>query len=357
MRTLDRYFLSIFIRNLLLALFAMSALFLFQAMFNDLYNRDHEVEHILIYHFMDFPAILVQMCPPAVLLSTVVTLSGLSRTQELVACYAIGVGLNRLMTLALSVILIVASLMLVAQDRILPPLYRTRTIYKQRVIENRPDFFLDVKRDKIWYRSKNMIYNLQRFENETQTIIGMAVYTFDDNFNLIQMIAAEKAKHTDHGWLLLNGTVTVFSKESAFPLTQNFQEKTVLIAETPKDFQEIEKEVDGLRLKELYQYIRRIKNAGADAKSYEVKFHSRISLSFIPFVMCFLAIPFSTGMRREGGLAKDLALCLLLTFFYWLFYSIGLSLGTNGALPPLFAAWMPNIFFIGLAGYLISRKN
>ena len=220
-----------------------------------------------------------------------------------------------------------------------------------------PDFFLDIKQDKIWYRAKNLIFNLKLFDPKTSIIHGMAVYTFDDSFNLIQVMDANRAEFTPQGWRLHQGTVTVFNESDPFPMTKSFQEKELLISETPKDFQEIEKEVDGLRLKELYRYIERMRAAGADTKSYEVKLHSKISLTFIPLVMCILAVPFSVRNRREGGAAKDLGLCLVATFFYWLFYSIGLSLGTNGALPPWLAAWLPSTIFAALAAALIARQT
>jgi lipopolysaccharide export system permease protein len=224
-------------------------------------------------------------------------------------------------------------------------------------MQNRPDFFLDIKMDKVWYRSRNMIYNLQRFDPQTKTIFGMSVYTFDDQFNLIQVVNAETANFTGEKWRLKKGSITLFDAEDPFPLSHTFAEKEMFISETPKDFQEIEKEVDGLTLNELDRYIRRMKGAGAQTKRFEVKYHSRLSLAFIPIVMGFLAVPFSVGSRREGGIAKDLALCLGLTFFYWLFYSIGLSLGTNGALPPWLAAWLPSTVFVALAATLIARKN
>jgi lipopolysaccharide export system permease protein len=356
MKTLDRYIAGIFIRNLIMAIIGMSALFLFQSMFTDLYDHNFPTQQILIYHFMSLPQISVQMAPPAVLLATVLTLSGLARTHELVACYAIGFGLKRLMAVVVGAVLIVSALIVLMQDRILPPVYRNRTNYYWRVMKQRPDFFLDIKRDKIWYRSKNMIYNLQRFDNQLKVIFGMTVYTFDSDFNLVQVVSAEKAEFTPKGWRLMNGTVTVFTPDSAFPMSRGFKEKEIVIAETPTEFQEIEKEVEGLRMKELSTYIHKMKNAGADTKSYEVKYHSRLSLSVIPLVMCFLAIPFSVSSRREGGLSKDLGLCLGVTFFYWLFYSVGLSLGTNGALPPWLAAWLPSVIFVALAATLITRK-
>jgi lipopolysaccharide export system permease protein len=185
----------------------------------------------------------------------------------------------------------------------------------------------------------------------------MSVYTFDDDFNLVQMMEAAEAEYTPKGWNLRDGTITVFSKEDPFPLTQPFKQKELQIPETPKDFLEIEKEVDGLRLVELSRYIDRMRNAGADTKAYEVKLHSKFSLSFIPIVMCILGVPFSIRSRREEGTAKDLTLCLGVTFFYWLFYSVALSLGTNGALPPWLAAWLPSGIFAMVAIGLLSRKR
>jgi lipopolysaccharide export system permease protein len=73
--------------------------------------------------------------------------------------------------------------------------------------------------------------------------------------------------------------------------------------------------------------------------------------------MCLIGIPFSVRGRREGGLAKDLAVCLAVTFFYWLFYSIGLSLGSNGALPPVVAAWAPTLIFTLFALVLVARQE
>ncbi len=357
MKTLDRYLSAMFVRNFALAVVALTTLFLFQQVLGGLFDRAFDPGQVLFYNLMAVPQIMVQMMPPSVMLATVLTLSGLSRSNELVACFSIGVGLQRLVTLLLSLVFIISCLMLVLQDRILPPSHRKRTAYYWKEMRKRPDFYLDVKQDKIWYRSKNLIYNLQRFDARSQTIFGMAVYTFDERFNLVQVVDAHRAQHTEQGWRLMDGTVTLFSKDDAFPRTQKFDEKELFIAETPRDFQEIEKEVDGLRLRELWTYIGRMKEAGADTKPYEVKLHSRISLSFMPIIMCILGVPFSVRSRREGGVAKDLGLCLAVTFFYWLFFSVGLSLGTNGVIPPLLSAWLPSMIFGALAAVLISRRS
>lgn len=357
MKTLDRYIASIFAKNTLLGIFALSTLFVFQSILGELFERRYPAEQVIFYNLLNLPQIMVQMAAPAVLLATVFTLSGLARTNELIASFSIGVGLKRIVSLLLMLTFMMCCIVLILEDRILPLTFKKRTTYYWHEMQKKQDFFLDIKQDKIWYRSKNLIYNLRLFDAATQIIHGMTVYTFDDDFNLVQVVDAEKASFSPNGWKLLNGNVTVFTPDDPFPLTKRFAEKELIIRESPKDFQEIEKEVDGLRLKELRRYIERTKAAGADTKNYEVKFHSKISLSFIPLVMCILGVPFSVRGRRDGGIAKDLGLCLVVTFFYWLFYSVGLSLGSNGALPPWLAAWLPSTIFVGLAVTLIARRK
>ena len=357
MKTLDRYIAILFLKNLALALFAFVSIFLFQQLIGDLYEHAFPSNQLLVYNLLNLPQIMVQIAPPAVLAATVLTLAGLARNNELTACYSIGVGLKRIGLLLSSIVFMVCCLVLICEDRILPPTYKRRTAYFWREMKKRPDFYLDIKQDKIWYRSKNLIYNLQRFDTHTKTIVGMSVYTFDENFNLVQVVSAEKAEFKSTGWRLQDGTVTLFTADDPFPLTQKFKEKDLTLTERPEDFMEIDKEVDGLRLKELWHYIARIQQAGADTKQYRVKFQQRISLSFMPLIMCFLGIPFSTRSKREGGIAKDLLICGGFAFFYWIFFAVGLSLGVNGALPPLLAAWLPSLVFGALAVTLIARRQ
>ena len=357
MKTIDRYIVALFLKNVAIAAFGLTAIYIFQQVTGMLLEEDYPVRQVLTFNLFQLPGVLVQMIPPSVLIGTVMTLSGLNRTNELTAVFSLGIGLKRIMALLLIFVFAISLGTLFLQDSVLPGLFKRRTNYYWREMKKRTDFYLDVKQNKVWYRSKNLIYNLKAFDLKTQQILGMTVYSFDERFNLVQTVESEKALFTPQGWKLLTGTVTQFMAEDPFPVNQKFNELRLQIPETPKDFQEIEKEVDGLRLVELKNYIDRNKNAGLDTKSYQVKFHSRFSLSFIPLVMCMIGIPFSVRGRREGGLAKDLGICLGITFFYWLFYSIGLSLGSNGAVPPIIAAWGPTLIFMGFALILVARQE
>lgn len=355
MRILARYISVAFIGNVAIALLALGSIQVSQSILGQLVEGVHTVPQILYHHSLQIPEMLIQMLPPSVMLGTILTLSGFNRSNELVAIYSIGVGLTQIMSIIVALVLMLCCLSLVVQDRILPVLFKKKTIYYWKEMRGRHDFSFDIRHDKVWYRSKNLIYNLKTFDPKTQKIKGMSVYQFDDDFHLQHVLEAKEAIYTEKGWKLFAGAETTFKNHKDFPVTVRFKEKELVIRETPDDFEQIEKEVDGLRLKELYSYIAKIKDSGVDSKTYEVKYHSKISMSLIPLVMCILAVPFSTRQRRQGGAGRDLAIGFVVTFFYWLLYSIGLSLGSNGAVPPLLAAWLPSILFMGLAGYLIWR--
>jgi lipopolysaccharide export system permease protein len=71
--------------------------------------------------------------------------------------------------------------------------------------------------------------------------------------------------------------------------------------------------------------------------------------------MFLLAVPFAVSRSREGRLGKDLLIAFGITFFYWLSYSVSLSLGQNGTIPPPIAAWSPTVIFGILAMFLLKR--
>src|SRR5438067_2231502 len=108
MKTLDRYLAALFVKNYVLAVLALVSLFLFQAFLGELIDRTYPPNQVLVYHLLNIPQIVVQMTPPAVLLATVLSLSGLARTNELVACFSIGLGLRRLVALFLSIVFMIS---------------------------------------------------------------------------------------------------------------------------------------------------------------------------------------------------------------------------------------------------------
>ncbi len=353
MQLLARYLGMTFFKNLMLALLGLTGLFFFQNVITQL--NEYSFYQMMVYSLYDIPRMMVVVAPPATLIATVLTFSALSRTNELVAFHSIGISLMQMIGVLFPIVFVFCCSSLVVQDLVLPVFHEKKSLYYWREIKKRQDFFLDVKQDKIWYRSNNLIYNLRNFDPKTGRILGVGVYVFSPEFELEELLQAEEASFNGKNWLLTEGKSTRFDPMTGFPVVSPFRSKTLSIKETPKDFKVIEKEVDRLRIKELARFIERNKQSGIDSKVFEVKLHSRFSLSFIPIIMCLLALPFSVSRSREGRLGRDLTMAMVITFCYWLSYSICLSLGQNGMLPPVLAAWAPSMVFGVLAAVLLKK--
>lgn len=359
MRLIDRYILTDFARNFIISLLAVTMMLFVAEYLRGVWDENIAPFTLLKYNAFMIPSVMAQMVAPASMLGTAITLSLLNRKNELTAMQASGISIVHISALIFGAIFIACCFTLILHDRIAPPLARARTSFYYRVIKNRPDFSMDIKTSKIWYRSKNNIYNLQTFDKSTNTIHGIGIYFFNNRFQLAQHVEAKSAKFDPEKgeWILGDGMLTIFPESSTFPLSKHFEAKRVTLPESPKDFMEIEKQVDTLRLRDLHSFIQRNKEAGLNTSAYEVDFHSRIGMSFIPLIMGLLAIPYSIRQRRQGGLGRDLSVCLAWIFSYWLLFSISLSLGKSGAVAALLAVWGPSAVFLVIAVLLVLRHR
>jgi len=102
----------------------------------------------------------------------------------------------------------------------------------------------------------------------------------------------------------------------------------------------------------LSEYVRKLRRSGFNPTAYRVDLQAKLTLPLLSFIVTLLAIPIAFRARSGGSVVASLGVSLALAFVYYIVISLGISLGHAGKLPPLFAAWLPNLFFISFAGYL-----
>lgn len=355
MSILDRYIASEFWKGFFGSLATFLILYQGADTLRQGFKDEIPAQYALQYTLYQLPEVLVLMFPAACLMGVLICLSGLARRNELTAMFASGISLARISFVLLSLVFMICCLSFVVTDRVLPPVAKAREHFYRTEIQKRPDLQSEIKQSKIWYRSKNLIYNLRSFDPKKNQINGISIYTFDEKFDLLQQVEAKTATFENGVWRLRDGLITIFEGNPSYPLSQKFLSQAVQIQEKPEDFREIEKEVETLRLKSLWKYIQRTKEAGIDTHSYEVTFWSKISMSFVPLIMAILGIPFATQHNRHSSFARDVSLCFLAVIVYWLLFSTALSMGKSGWMAPIAAAWLPNILFFGFGISLILR--
>jgi lipopolysaccharide export system permease protein len=109
---------------------------------------------------------------------------------------------------------------------------------------------------------------------------------------------------------------------------------------------------------EITSYIEHIRKVGYEDTRYTVDRYVKITFPLISVVMAFIAIPF--GLRapsRAGGAMGGITLAVTLGFAFWFIFSMAVSLGHSGKLPPLAAAGGAHLLFLGGAAYALLSQG
>ena len=91
---------------------------------------------------------------------------------------------------------------------------------------------------------------------------------------------------------------------------------------------------------------------GYNVVPYMVALQRKVAFPFVTVVMTLLAVPFAVTTGRRGAL-YGVGVGIVLAITYWLMLSVCAAIGAGGLLPPVLAAWTPNILFGAAAAYLI----
>lgn len=304
---------------------------------------------------LELPAIIYQLAPVACLMATLFTFSNLHKANELMAMFSAGMSLARLAVPVLTVATLLAGVLYVMSDQIIPKFTQKKNYVEYVEIQKRPELYSTVKTNRIWYRSENILFNIKTLNPEAKKAQGITLYYFDNDWNLVQLITAQNVDMSQQQWELKNGFVTLFAQESSFPLTKAFDSKLIKMNESIGDVQSSSNSSDVMTVHELSRFIDHNREAGLETTRYEVDYHSKFGFAFTPLIMAFLGIPFSVSRSRSGGAMINIGICIGLAFAYWVLYSSFITLGQHGAFPPVLAAWTSNLLMGGLSFYLLRR--
>ncbi len=355
---IDRYILKLFAFYFFAGLLVFSTIFLaVDAMGAVARFPDASAGTLFSYYTYMLPEVIYQMVPVACLLATIFTISTLNKTNELIALFSCGMSLWRVSLPILSLAGFFSVSGFLIGDQLLPTFTQQKNYIYYVELKKTPALYSTVKTNKIWYRSKNTIFNLKTLSEKSQMAQGLTLYYFNEAWQLLQMVTAKSVEFKGSTWDLNSGSVTVFADESSFPYTSDFEKKTIVMGEEASDLEMKADTSSVLSVKELKRFIDRNKEAGLDTIKYEVDYHAKFSFAFTGIVMSLLGISYSLSRSRSGSTMLDVGVCLLLIFIYWVFYSSTLALGGHGALTPWLAAWLPNIVALAFATWRFRTRR
>ncbi len=355
---IDRYVLKMFLGFFLGGLLVFVTLFFAVDAMSKLVQFADALPMVLVkYYAFYIPEVINQMIPVACLVGTLFTLATMNKNNELVALFSAGMSLLRVSLPILVGVLLISGANFFMADRLLPTFAKKKNYIFYVELKKNPSLYSMVKTNRIWYRSKNTLYNIKTLNQEANSAQGLTLYYFDDDWNLVQMMTAAQVFFKGSNWELEDGSVTLFTEESSFPLTSDFKKKSIVMGEDSKDLESTSGSTETLSLHDLSEFIHKNKEGGLDTIKYEVDYQAKYSGLFTGLVMSLLGIAFSMRRARSGGSLVSVGICLALVFFYWVFYNSSLTLGGHGVVWPSVAAWTPNLVMASMALLLLKLRR
>ena len=172
------------------------------------------------------------------------------------------------------------------------------------------------------------------------------------------VVAAQRAAYdtarAKRGWTLNKGALRYLlgpGRETTFVFDTL---RTTALRESPADLLAEPKAPDEMRYAELGRYVDALSRSGSDTKKLRVERALKLSVPFACIIIALFGAPLAISTPRSGT-AWGVAVCLATTFVDLLMFQLSKAVGAGGALPPAFAAWVPNVIF-GAAGVWLWRK-
>lgn len=351
----DRYVLREFWRYYLVSLAGFAG---FVLLFDAFENIDTFLDYdatwikILRYYWNLLPQRGLMVAPVAPLLATFLCLGTMTRFRELLSLKSAGFSLYRLF-----VPLYVTGVLLSAASFVVGEWVMPRTNLKAREImdveiKGRTMQNLGSRLNVAYLGKDNRRYVIRRYDVPRQTMVEVLIQEFTGH-RLSRRLDAAKAVYKDGHWLLIKGLERRFDasgKETAVP----FDTLRTNFPEVPEDFAKTNVKPDEMSFPELRSYSQRVRESGASVEKYETELNLRVAFPFANVVVILIASSLAAQIRR-GGIALGFGFSLAIAFAYWCLIRAGQVLGNNGTLPPLVAAWLGNIVFLGLGAFLLIR--
>ena len=355
---LDRYIGREFVRMLTLAtvaLLILPILLEFMDLLDDVQQNRVKGATLVSYFVYNMPFYLFsQILPMAVLIATLATYGIMARQNEITAMKATGISVYRAAVPGLVIAAIATAVMFVGNDALVPP-YRRLAQREHDVIKGRPPRSNSALDRRMALGSDGRFYSYNQIAPSTDpgSVIfrGLSVLDIDPKtWTLREHLMADEVRWDGKVYEMARGFRRTFTGGSAADRVID----TVRSAEIdpPTYFRKEERTAEELSFSDLEAHIESIEGLGLDGTQLRVGLHRKVSYPAMCLVMAFVGLPFSMFVGKRGALF-GVGIALFLAASYQVGFVFSEALGRHGYLPPLLAAWAPNLVFVGLGSLLV----
>lgn len=358
--TLSRYIARHFFVAILVALFGLVAITLLIDLV-EMLRRSAARETItfavvLQLVMLKVPFMMEKLIPYAVLIGSMVALTKLTRTHELVVARAAGVSVWQFLLPALAVVFVLGTLMTTVFNPLASAMLLRFEQVEARHFSGQASLLV-VSSSGLWMRQiegdnpqgiSEHIINASRLSQNDMSFSDVIIFSFDKQKKFVERLDAKKAVlTTDH--LHLSDVVRSLPGKPPELLPQ-FTMPTTLTMEYIQDSFASPETMSFWRLP---GFIDMLEEAGFSAIRHRIYWHSLLSNPILMAGMVWVAAVFSLRLPRRGKIGVLIVAGLLTGFVLYFFTNLIHSIGAAGTLPIALAAWAPAAVMLMIGAVLL----
>lgn len=299
-----------------------------------------------------FPDKIFLIIPAAVLFATVFCLGAMNRHSELTATKASGVSVYRVLWPVLAAATAAAAVDFVVGE-LAPPATR-----RQLEVLGEAEVRSTTARHNFVYRAEEgWAYAVQRLEVGRRMMQDVVLEREGTGPGYPTLaVQASRALYDDslHRWTLSRGRFRILAGDVEQVTVAFDSMRMRSLVEPPAALTVEPKKPQEMRYGELGRYVEALERSGGNGRQLRVERALKIAVPFTCIVIAIFAAPLALAAPRASG-ATGVAISLVTTVIFLVLVQLSEAVGAGGLLPPLLAAWMPNLVFGGIGLVLMAR--
>ena len=344
--TLSRYIGKHFFLAILIALAGLLVIFTLVdivEMIRRVSNREGVPFGIVItLTLLKIPSFVIKLMPYAVLIGSMMALTRLTRTHELVVARSAGVSVWQFLMPAMAVVMAMGIFLTTVFNPFSAALMMRGEQIEAKYITGKS--LLTVSSSGLWLRqletgeaevSEHIIHASKLMQND-MSFVNVIIFAFDKNKKFVERLDAQRAELKEHALYLTNVVRSVPGQPA-----ENMVEYSLPTTLTLEHIQDSFASPDTMSFWHLPSFISMLEEAGFSALKHRIYWHSLLANPFLMTGMVLIAAVFSLRLPRRGKIGVLVVAGIITGFLMHFFTDIIFAFGAAGTLPILLAAWTP----------------
>ncbi len=298
------------------------------------------------------PSLATKLVPYAVLIGSMLALTRLTRTHELIVTRSAGVSVWQFLAPAVSVVLAIGVFMTTAFSPIASVLLLRYEHMESKYFSGRSSL-MSISASGLWLRQiedkgEHIIY-AQRISQSDMSFQNLIIFTFNSQHKFALRMDAERATLEDGNLHLYQVTQSVPGKPPEV-IPEALLPTTLTLGHIQDSFASPET----LSFWYLPSFIGMLEQAGFSALRHKLYWHSLLAGPFLLAGTVLVAAVFSLRLPRRGKVGILVVAGIITGFLLHFFTDIIFAFGSAGTVPVMLAAWAPAavVMMIGAASLL-----